>query len=293
MGFNERAPFNRHEERELDRELFINKAYEKALTSVHEAEIDPEKFRDLYGKEAVDADRAYIEEMERTFAAEGEPSEAQKLGTIFEALLHNQITYGGWFGKESSAQKTSRYDDVKNGIDEVVEIEVHEAATSYLGLALDATLGGTDEKFKRIKREIDERKLGTVKYFRSKRGEFRGELSHVPRVVVAADAKTVIELATLWLEKKSKELREHPFQHQVLEEIELQLAHFEAYARERGEEESSTADTFARSRAVIESIHALKKEEFRDDPKKRDGGLRKVRGHLSIFSVQEKEGDLK
>ena len=271
----------------MDRELVIKKAYEKACTYVHESEIDPEKFRDLYGKEAIDADKAYVEKMESTFSTEGEPSEAQKLGTIFEALLHSQIAYGQWFGKESSAQKTSRYDDIKNGIDEVVETEVHEAATSYLGLALDATLGGTGEKFKRIKHEIDRGELGTVKYFRSKNGEFRGELSHIPRVVVTADAKTVIELATLWLEKKSKELHEHPFQHQMLEEIELQLASFEGYARARGQEKDlATADTFAHSRSVIESIRATKQESF-PDTNMRDGGLGKIRGHLSIFSAKD------
>lgn len=282
MGFNERMPFNRHEERELDRELIIKKAYEKALATVHEAELDPGDFRSHYSPEDVDADQTYVEEMEKKF--ESDLSEPQKLGTIFEAVLHESVSYRQWFGKESRAQKTSRYDDIKNGIDEVVETDLHDEETSYLGLALDATVGGTDEKFRRIKDEINKGTLSKVKYFRSKSTQYMGELQSVPRVVVAADAKTIIELAQLWLEKENTKLREHPFQYQVLEEISLQLEHFENYAHERGE--AAIANTFARSRAVIEEIRNTKQESLPDSGK-RDGGLGKVQGHLSIFSTKD------
>jgi len=167
-----------------------------------------------------------------------------------------------------------------------VETEVHESASSYLGLALDATLGGTDEKFSRIKREVDTGKLGTVKYFRSKRGEFRGELSQIPRVVVAVDAKTVLELATLWLEKRHKELNEHPFQHQMLEEILIQLAHFESYTRENSTPlNAEVADIFTRSRGIIASIQKTKKESLPDSGV-RDGGMSKIRSHLDTFTTQ-------
>lgn len=284
MRFHERIPLDSRHEREVDTEVLIKKAYEKALSSVHEAEINPTLFRDLYGKEAVEADIAYVEEMERTFTQEGEQGQAQKLGTIFEAILHDRVAYSHWLGKETSSQKTSRYDDIKNGIDEVVETEVHGVASSYLGLALDATLSATDEKFRRIKREINEGKLGTVKYFRSKKGEFRGELSQVPRVVVTADAKTVLELATLWLEKRHKELHDHPFQHQMLEEIEVQLDQFEHYARATGNR-GEVADTFARSRTLISSIRKTK-EETLPDKKIRDGGMSKIRSHLSLLTTE-------
>ena len=286
MGFNERMPMSRQEVNAIDREVVIKKAYERARTYVHETEIQPEQFRDLYGKDVVDDDTAYVAEMEEKFTHEGEPSEVKKLATIFEALLHERIAYGKWLGSESSSQKTSRYDDIFNGVDEVVETEVHEAATSYLGLTLDATLGSADAKFKRIKREIDAGELSKVKYFRSKKGEFRGELSRVPRVVIATDAKTVLELATLWLNKDYKTLNEHPFQHQMLEEILLQLGHFETYARERGD--TAIATTFARSRAVIEVIQKSKKVSTPDNPKKRDGGVGKIRGYLGILPIVEK-----
>jgi len=283
MSFHERIPFDAREEREIDREVVISKSYEKAVTCIKEAEIDTQQFASLYGATAVQADTTYVKSMEQKFSEEGTVHEAQKLGTIFEAILHEQIAYGTWLGKNSKSQKTSRFDDIKNGIDEVVEIEVDETATSYLGLALDATLGSTLEKLTRIKSEIDSERLGTVKYFRSKRGDFRGELSQIPRAVITTDAKTIVELATLWLEKKHKELRAHPLQQQVVEEIALQLEQFEHYARETGKE--AIAETFARSRAVIGTIQKEKEEQF---PRTAHGGIGvgKIKGHLNIFKVQ-------
>ena len=57
-----------------------------------------------------------------------------------------------------------------------------------------------------------------------------GRLQKVPQVVVGVEIERVKELGLLWMNRRNKELREHPVQMAILEEAALQLKTFAEYA---------------------------------------------------------------
>jgi hypothetical protein len=149
-------------------------------------------------------------------------------------------------------RKASRYDDVVNGVDTIAEIE-QENSTSHLALAIDVTHGVMlQKKFDRIKREIDEGTLTTIKYFENSDETFRGRLLKVPRVVLGVEKSAVVELAGLWNAGKNKELATHPVQVQLIEEITVQLQSCLEYAQKTGK--GDIARVYERQLRIIEGI---------------------------------------
>lgn len=207
----------------------------KALCGREDAEaVDPNQFRDLYGAANVEADLKYVKEMEERFLKERNPQleGARQLAEIFEAIICEQAELSDWLGSDAFTSRTSRYDDIKNGVDVVAEFQETETAASHLALATDVMVGrGLYKKLGRIKQEIVRGKLTRIKYFISEAMNIRGELSQIPRVIIGAEAKTVAELGRLRLAGDNKALAKHPIQFQILEGIALQLDAFSEYAR--------------------------------------------------------------
>lgn len=223
----------RNPESEYLDSLTIDQAEQRAIRTLRNEMIDPEEFRDLYGDKAVEEDKRYTEEMEQKFkdGATPETRERIKLATILEAIVHENAELSDWFGPDAHTIKSSRFDDIKHGVDTIVELRETGTSASHLALAVDATLSiDLAKKFERIKGEIERGELTKVKYFASEHLGVRGELSRLPRVVIGTDAKTIKELADLWLERNQRALGTHPVQFQILEEILDQLDAFEQYA---------------------------------------------------------------
>ena len=186
-------------------------------------------------------------------------------------------------GQDVFILETSEFDDIRAGIDAVVEI-LRGGAFSHLGLAIDVTYGKQqiEKKLERIRNEIDYYDLPRVKYFISQGGDFKGELGNIPRVVIAVSRKQINELASLWLnidflrkrvhaDKAGKtanlraRLRElqtklvnHPLQIEVLAQIELQLETFANYATWKNKERKG--EKFKNILSIIRMIQTGKKE---------------------------------
>ena len=96
-------------------------------------------------------DTAYVENMERKF--EQNASEDQKyykmLADVFETMIYDQMD-NEWLGPDAVAIKTARYDDIKNGVDQVVEFQEGKGSASHLALAIDATT--SDDLGKKVER---------------------------------------------------------------------------------------------------------------------------------------------
>lgn len=199
--------------------------------------IDPTDFTELYGTANVEADLAYVKDMEALFKREQTTQEKnlQRISNAFETILFDRIELDDWFGPKTMTLASSRYDDIKNGIDVIAEIgEEDSNAVSHLGLAVDITYSThLEKKFDRIRQEILSRKLSTIKYFQSSEQSFMGQLSNVPRVVIGVQKEAIGELMQLTLGKKRKELAAHPVQHQILSEIRLQLHTFTEFAQKQ------------------------------------------------------------
>ena len=79
-------------------------------------------------------------------------------------------------------------------------------------------------KLEKVRDEVEAGTLTTIRYFYSPKRKIRGEQREVPRVIAGVSSAHAKELGRLWLERKNKQLSEHPVQIIFLEEIEAQLA---------------------------------------------------------------------
>ncbi|MBI4160336.1 MAG: hypothetical protein HY506_00315 [Candidatus Yanofskybacteria bacterium] len=237
----------------------------------------------------IDADLRYVAEHKKEFIRTNTPAqqEAKKLAELFEMLLAQLAELQNWFGDDVFIMETAEYDDIRAGIDAVIEI-LKDGAFSHLGLAVDVTFSEkqVEKKLERIRDEIDYYELPEVKYFISQSGDFKGRLSNIPRVVVAVNRKNLGELASLWLDldflrkrllqatqeqnkKTSEEIRgrvreiqnklaKHPLQIELLAQIELQLETFARYASSRSK--SKKSEKFLNVLAIIRMIRNNKKD---------------------------------
>ncbi len=271
-------------ENKIFEDITTDQAFEKAERLLRAESIEPSQFEYLYGKEAIAVDEKYVEEKEREFKKSANPEHERlaKLATVFEAIVHDQVELNEWFGENVNTIKTSRFDDIRNGVDSVAEFREGVVATSHLAFAIDVTFSGdTEKKFERIREEIERGELARVKYFVSERTGFIGELRTVPRVVVGADVRTVKQLSELWLERDNKSLAKHPIQLQILEEISSQLEAFRNYAEKKGKDKLVLK--YNDSIELIQKILEDKKVAL-DDTGERDSVFSSIQENLSLFN---------
>lgn len=253
---------------------FIEKAYKKAVEVIERDRIKTTEFTDLYGPDTIARDNEYITERKKKFETpmNSEEQKQLKLAIIFEAILHEHGEQSDWFGEAAFTIKTSLFDDIANGVDEIVEFEEEETSPSYLALAVDATYSKfSGQKLRRIKEEIDRGVLAQIKYAVVEKTGFRGELKKVPRVVIGVSAGTVINLAELWISKgNDKMFANHPVQMQILEEVLMQAKYFAKYAESQGQPD--IARKYQKMQFVIDGVITKKKTQkgFHDNGKRDD-----------------------
>ncbi len=203
----------------------IIQTYEKARKILDGDAINPRDFVDLYGENNVAHDLRYVEFRKLKF----ENDEIKRASDVLEAILYQHTELSGWLGPNAETFRPSEYDDIKNGIDLIVEFN-SDNFSKHLALGVDITFGtlSMGKKFERIKKEIESDKLALVKYFESH--GFKGALKHVPRVVIGLEKDTVISLAALWMRNQNAELGNHFAQDILMREILEQLKTFKTYA---------------------------------------------------------------
>ncbi|KKU94346.1 MAG: hypothetical protein UY26_C0002G0128 [Candidatus Jorgensenbacteria bacterium GW2011_GWA1_48_13] len=250
-----RNQFEREIEQETDVELAFRRAEEALALDV----IKEKDFIDLYGEDNVERDLAEIQKIE----ASPEYREPSKMATVLEAIIHEQAELSDWLGPDARTMKTSRYDDVKNGVDEIVEFTGEPGKTSRLALGIDVTFNPVlDKKLERIVSKIERGELAQVKYFKS--SSLRGEVQQIPEVVVGADQRTVEQLIPVWLARDQGKLAQHPMQIIMLEEIRLQLEAFAAYARAVGQ--PAIAETYETDLAIANELLTQKEDLRKRNP---------------------------
>lgn len=198
----------RSPENEWIEKLTFERLYEAAVESLNSEKVRCSDFRDLYDPAMIKADLEYVRQKRLEF---GEADDIRKWATILEVVIHEQIELSEWLGSGVTTVRASDYDDIRNGIDTIVEFLLEGAQPNYLALAVDVTFSpNIEDKLERIKQSIREGKLGYVKYFKSER--FRGELRQVPVVVVGTDIVTAKQLGNLWQERKKGSIGSAPCQ---------------------------------------------------------------------------------
>ncbi len=278
--------FKKSFERSIEEKNKYEVAYKKALESLKEDAIKMEDFYDIYGEEDVKADLREVERLKKVFEEKNleEDKETKKFATIFESIIHYHGEMSDWFGPNSFTYKSCEYDDFKNKVDEIVEVEDGSQENfSHLGLAIDVTTTGSlYKKLAPIWDDLKKGNLGEVKYFNSK----EGGLKNLPRVVISADKREVEELMELWLEENKKELVSHPIQFHILDQIKIQLEKSKIWLKEKGE--NNLAEIFEDRLNLIDKI-LKEKQEVRGQLEKE--GKMERQGSFSRLGIIEKNID--
>lgn len=186
---------------EEERRLFL------LLVPAHKRSAIPlSTFEGLYDANMIADDTRYVERMEEKFKRGENPDMAHlhRRAELLEAITWDEISHDNWLGREAKPTTASRYDDIKNGVDLVVEFfkkEKTDELDSRMGLSIDVTsnVSSLEEKLGRIKSDIQDGHMAYVKYFVSSQGA-RQEIPNVPKVVVGTDAASIKELSLLRLE---------------------------------------------------------------------------------------------
>lgn len=275
----------RHAQREIEERL-----YKVLVPAQEKAAISPNDFIDVYGADAVAKDMAYVRETEARFVREAEEDVEKQAaihrGHLNEGIINDQIDSSDWLGPKARAIIPSRYDDIVNGIDSLVEFE-EEGGDSYLGMGMDFTKESSSirEKLLKIQAAINKGVLSEVKYSPNARGP-----QFVPRVVVGADHVTFEDVAEKLLifkqlqDRAKKEalsegqraelikarnaLGAHSLQFKILKEITMQLQVFQKYAENVGK--SELAKIYEQTLGIIRPI-LLEKNKTRPDDSIIDG----------------------
>ncbi|HEY9584703.1 MAG TPA: hypothetical protein VJI33_03980 [Candidatus Paceibacterota bacterium] len=243
----------------------IAKACQKADKVINRDEIKLSDFAGSADADRLRADEAYVAKREAEFAKVDSPEEVEglKWSRVLEALIHEQGEQSNWFGPDAVTIKTSRYDDIARGVDEVVQFRKEDAGLYFLGLAIDATYShDAVKKLKTIREEIEKGTLASLRYFISEDADIKGEFNNIPRVIVGVDKKTVGEVAELWLGGKSKELAAHPIQFQILEQILEQCETFAKYAAKIGQ--NDVARKYESTASIIKDVLTEKQKTIKD-----------------------------
>lgn len=230
-------------------------AYEKSQRVLVESAIKLEDFRDLY-EGVVDRDQEWVERME---AGQSETDIHKMHADIIEAILFEHIEQSNWFGESATTIKTSKFDDIRNGIDIIVEFEEETNRLVHMGLAVDVTFGNTaaQNKIMKIKENIENGILKEVKYFMSERSPHKGLYRNLPSVVVGVDRLHLDELARMWTDDgRKREFAVHPVQMMILHEIRSQLMKFSKYAEQCGKKD--IAAIYQKQLSMVQQILAWK-----------------------------------
>jgi len=241
----DRIPFDTIEEYlnnkdTLRNPAFREMAFQKAQEKLAIDSINMDDFADLYN---VPKDKEYVQKLKKIFEEENSPQEKEnkKLATVLEAILHIQIEQNCYLGDDVKTISTCEFDDIKNGIDQILEIgDEDEKNIRHLAIAVDITFSvDVYKKIKKIKEKIKSGKLAVIKYFKSDVLHIRGEKGGIPEFVLGIDKNNLENVIQLWLNDENKKLYYHPLHIIILDEILQQTKYYQNYAKRVGRIEIS------------------------------------------------------
>lgn len=239
----------------------MDKNAEKVIKEKREDRILEDSFHDIYEDSEIEEDKNYVLRMKREFKRDEnkESEKSKEIANAIEIIINDQIELSDWLGGETYTYQTSEYDDIKNGIDAVLEFisEDEESDQNFLGIAFDITYkNDVSKKFFRIKKEIEENKKNNIKYFQSENTEYKGSIENIARLVIGLDIKSGEELIELYCKKENKKLENHFFQFQLIDELLYQLDVFMRYSEKVGNK-----DSYILYKEIKEKIKIIKKDK--------------------------------
>ncbi len=288
MAFGEpKAPLLQGSREEILAQLeslpHVVKSYEKARDMMRREAIDIEDFVHPYGAEVLSRDVARVRKLEQEY--ERGLTVEKIYADIAEMIFYEHIEQSNWFGENVSTIKTSRYDDLLNGVDIIVEFHEKDQQALHMGLAVDITFGTNtaQKKIGEIKEKIQAGKLSEVKYFQSDHSPHKGLYQDLPRVVVGVDRAHILELSRMWIdERRKKEFSVHPVQKLILNEIFYQLTSFVNFAKACRQDK--VARVYSQQLNIIQRIRSEKEGIALGSYQEDDGVYSSIQKQLELFA---------
>ena len=178
------------------------KVWRLLVARYKKASIRPSDFSN-YDRESIRKDEEYVASIEEKFRLENNPEKAASLrrGELLEALIDEAIKKARWMGPDTTTINTSRYDDIRNGIDMILEL-IGREGFSHLALSIDMTSSSKQAAIKlgNIKNNILGGNLPDIKYFHSQRAGIKGGYEKIPKLIIGVDPDSIRDLCLTRLE---------------------------------------------------------------------------------------------
>lgn len=216
---------------------------EKIIRPYQEIRLKPEDFLDVYDEEKIEADNQYVEEREKDFDKE------TKNSIRLAYCIMDGIESYNWFGQDCMLVQTSRYDDIKNGMDFVLCFTQENGPAIKIGV--DVTVSEDIETLRR-KREATKSRIRRgvsheIEYFNlDSEDEKKGRIT-VPRVIIGTNAlnsRILFEDFKEALAKKEsgEKVEKNQLQHELLQEILSQLGYLIEFSANKLIEHNKTSE---------------------------------------------------
>jgi len=283
------------------------KLYPLLVPAYKKEAIDPREF-DKVDPQEIKKDLDYVEQEEQRINESDKKLDNYRLkflrrGELLEAICWLGINNDEWLGTETTSVVSSRYDDIKHGVDQVVEIKP-DGAKIALNCCIDVTSSArsVEDKFRQIKRTIDSGHLTIIKYYIPDPSADK-RIKGYPRVVLGVDEKTIREISLLELDfvitgnMKDKEFRstkiphlrellsKHWIQIMLLLELEMQLSVFSDYANSLNEK--IFAIKFDHLRMYVTRALEEKYAMMNLSAENKDNLLKRIKSDRVFQSIQE------
>lgn len=145
-----------------------------------------------FTKEKIESDKLKLANVEKKFD-EKETRES----VVLEKILIEQIELADWLGPNSQTFETTKYDDVFNHTDFVLNIR-YKNKNHYF--AIDATVSESDQiylkKYNKIYNELKQKKGTKIEYYMSESGVAKG-LDNIPSIVIGMDKGSLRDLGEI------------------------------------------------------------------------------------------------
>lgn len=161
------------------------------------------------GEQEVHEDLAYLaylkEKFEQNTQEKTQDQErverAKKLATITERGLAEGVTKHKWYGENVIISPASEFDDVRHGVDDILEIKNEDEESSFMGLGIDVTFRGLEseqfkQKFFKLLQSIRDGYKTKVKYGRNYKGQPLREFA-IPKMVLYFNIGDVKDMADI------------------------------------------------------------------------------------------------
>lgn len=274
---------------ELEKNIFkndaeLNSIYERSLSLGKENSLEtPEYYYEFAdaglikgGRAEVEKDLAALSKITDIFDQNKESldekkanshEKTKKIATIAERAIAYGVSELGWCGDGVSIDATSNFDDVKRGVDEVMQIKSEGMETSSLGLGIDVTYRGLlsesyKGKFMKLLNSINNGYSTQIKYFKNHAGEMMEEFS-VPKIVLYVNFEEVKDLIRMINNSDNSEVmnefKKSPQRFSVINQVIVMCEELGAFAKDCGNDVSDQYYAVVNSmRGIIENNSEIK-----------------------------------